>query len=208
MGSKRCYECGVSKDVTEFPVNRKRSDGRGTLCKACKKIYNAAYYERTKDRHNPGRAARRRRAIAEARRNVYEYLQAHPCVDCGETDIVVLDFDHQRDKRVEINKMIDAGLAWGTILAEIAKCEVVCSNDHRRRTAAKFGWARVLFQASLAQLVEPRTLNPKSLGSIPRRRTGAYANAERPSSKGGGCEFKSRRAYSLGYGGTGRPARL
>lgn len=35
-----------------------------------------------------------------------------------------------------------------------------------------------------------------------------YANAERPSSKDGGCGFESRRAYSMGYGGTGRPARL
>lgn len=49
---------------------------------------------------------------------------------------------------------------------------------------------------------------PAERGSIPWRRTGVYANAERPSSKGGGCEFESRRAYSMGYGGTGRPARL
>ena len=48
---------------------------------------------------------------------------------------------------------------------------------------------------------------PAERGSIPWRRTGVYANAERPSSKGGGCEFESRRAYSMGYGGTGRPAR-
>lgn len=73
-------------------------------------------------------------------------------MDCGETDIVVLDFDHQGDKVAEINVMIDAGLAWRTILAEIAKCEVVCSNDHRRRTARQFRWRRAAFQAPLAQL--------------------------------------------------------
>jgi hypothetical protein len=41
---------------------------------------------------------------------------------------------------------------------------------------------------------------PTERGSIPWRRTGVYANAERPSSKGGGCEFESRRAYWMGYG--------
>jgi hypothetical protein len=152
VATKRCYSCDKIKDVAEFPINRKRGDGLGTLCKACKKVYNVLYYERTKERHNPARAERRRRAVAEAQRQVYEYLQSHPCVDCGETDIVVLDFDHQSDKVAEINEMIDAGLAWQTILAEIAKCEVVCSNDHRRRTARQFGWRRAAFQAPLAQL--------------------------------------------------------
>jgi hypothetical protein len=150
--SKRCYSCNRVKDASEFPTNRKRADGLGTLCKGCKRVYNALYYERTKERYNPARAARRRQAVVDARRLVYEYLGSHPCIDCGETDIIVLDFDHQGDKTAEISVMIDAGRAWETILAEIAKCEVVCSNDHRRRTAKAFGWGRVAFQAPLAQL--------------------------------------------------------
>jgi hypothetical protein len=130
--------------VTEFPINRTRADGRGNLCKACKKTYNVAYYDRTKDRHNPGRAERAKRMRAEAAERVIEYLRDHPCVDCGETDIVVLDFDHQRDKIAEISHMIHAGARWPVILAEIAKCEVICANDHRRRTAATFGWKRAV----------------------------------------------------------------
>jgi hypothetical protein len=146
--TKRCYACGEVKDVAEFPINRKRGDGRGTMCKACKKVYNVGYYARTKERHNPARAERRRRAVAEAQRRVYGYLQTHPCVDCGETDIVVLDFDHQGNKIAEINLMMASGLAWETILGEIAQCEVVCSNDHRRRTAATFGWRRAIFSSA------------------------------------------------------------
>ena len=102
--------------------------------------------------HNPARAARRQRVRNEARRHVFEYLSTHPCVDCGETDIVVLDFDHQGDKTEEINAMIAAGKPWALILAEIEKCEVVCSNDLHRRTAKAFGWYRMTLRPSLASL--------------------------------------------------------
>src|SRR5262249_34100198 len=136
------------KAIDEFAANRHHADGRDSMCKLCKKDYNAQYYEATKKERNPERAARRRRARDEARENVYNYLRLHPCIDCGESDIVVLDFDHQRDKRFNIAHMIERGHRWSSILAEIEKCEVVCANDHRRRTARAFGWRRAIPQAS------------------------------------------------------------
>jgi hypothetical protein len=77
---------------------------------------------------------------------VIEYLRSHPCVDCGETDPVVLDFDHvdRFTKRWDIAGRIGYGLAWRTIQAEIAKCVVRCANCHRRRTARQFGWYRLM----------------------------------------------------------------
>ncbi|MGW3608056.1 hypothetical protein [Micromonospora sp. NPDC005161] len=59
------------------------------------------------------------------------------------TDIVVLDFDHQRDKEVGVNALVGAGAPWDRNLVEIEKCEVVCANDDRRRTARTFRWARL-----------------------------------------------------------------
>lgn len=141
---KRCYACGLDKKLDEFAINRRRRDGHDTMCTSCKKAYNARYYEATKYQRNPERAERRRRAKTQARENVYNFLRAHPCVDCGEADIVVLEFDHQRDKCFNIANMISAGHSWTSILAEIEKCEVVCANDHRRRTARTFGWRRAV----------------------------------------------------------------
>jgi 5-methylcytosine-specific restriction endonuclease McrA len=64
-----------------------------------------------------------------------EYLETHPCVDCGETDIVVLEFDHVTDDKVaDINRMMHNTYSIKNIEAEIAKCEVVCANCHNRRT--------------------------------------------------------------------------
>jgi hypothetical protein len=140
--------CKTLKPLEDFAINRSKSDGRSSMCKICKKAYNHEYYDRTKDRHNPGRAARREEVKNEVRQKVYEYLRVHPCVDCGESDVVVLDFDHQRDKKLDVSQMIHNSVCWERVRAEIEKCEVVCANDHRRRTAAKFGWWRAMMVAA------------------------------------------------------------
>jgi hypothetical protein len=145
---KRCCGCKNDKSIEDFAINRSKSDGRATMCKACKKAYNQAYYAVTRDRHKPGRAASRILARESAQRNVHEYLRSHPCIDCGETDIVVLEFDHLRDKKFGISDMINAGMRWPRILAEIEKCDVVCANDHRRRTATTFGWRKAIAVAA------------------------------------------------------------
>lgn len=80
------------------------------------------------------------------------YLQEHPCRDCGETDPVVLDFDHLpgQEKRFEIARAVNASTrAWSTIRVEIAKCEVVCANCHRRRTARRAGSRKHLVSLGL-----------------------------------------------------------
>lgn len=71
------------------------------------------------------------------------YLLGHPCVDCGEGDLAVLDFDHVRgDKAGHVPVMCSGGLSWATITREIEKCEVRCANCHRRKTAGQFAWFR------------------------------------------------------------------
>jgi hypothetical protein len=51
-----------------------------------------------------------------------EYLQTHPCVDCGEADPVVLEFDHVRgEKARHVTKLMYQKKALPVIVAEIAK---------------------------------------------------------------------------------------
>jgi len=62
---------------------------------------------------------------------------------CGETDPLVLQFDH-RDGTTKIDTvgtMVNRA-NWNTLLAEIAKCDVRCANCHRLRTAQKFQWTK------------------------------------------------------------------
>ncbi|WNM73006.1 HNH endonuclease [Streptomyces phage Persimmon] len=76
-----------------------------------------------------------------------EYLAMHPCVDCGEADPIVLEFDHlpEFEKSFEIGRAVTSStMSWAKVLTEIDKCEVVCCNCHRRRTAKRKGDYRYL----------------------------------------------------------------
>ena len=87
--------------------------------------------ERRRERHRIDRAKYRQRA----RGYVANYLSTHPCVDCGESDLAVLTFDHVRGKKSnDIANMISAGSTLEIIAAEIEKCEVRCYNCHAIRT--------------------------------------------------------------------------
>jgi ArsR family metal-binding transcriptional regulator len=89
---------------------------------------------------------RQRRTKAKARVNanrmrLYHYLKTHHCVDCGESDPIVLEFDHVRGKKdIAVSNAVCNGWAWKRIYAEIEKCEVRCSNCHKRKTAKQFNW--------------------------------------------------------------------
>ena len=86
-----------------------------------------------------------RTARARNLAHIYAHLSTHGCVDCGERDIVVLDFDHVRgEKRESVARLASNGHSLTTVAAEIAKCEVRCANCHRRRTGEARGHWRAL----------------------------------------------------------------
>lgn len=65
---------------------------------------------------------------------IWNYLQQHPCIDCGEKDPVVLEFDHVRGvKAGTISHNLD-DWSQARLDEEIAKCVVRCANCHRRIT--------------------------------------------------------------------------
>jgi hypothetical protein len=82
--------------------------------------------QRAKDYHGKVRA----------RMWVWGYLLEHPCVDCGENDIRVLEFDHRdpAEKQGAISRMVADRCSVSKIKAEVEKCDVRCANCHRRRS--------------------------------------------------------------------------
>lgn len=96
-------------------------------------IKNRAYYLEKSIRRN-----RSQRKVIK--KYIYEYLSTHPCVDCGEKDPVVLEFDHIANKSQNVSSFIQKNYPFITIQKEIEKCEIRYANCHRRKTAKTFCW--------------------------------------------------------------------
>ena len=101
-----------------------------------------AHYRRNKPAY---KARARAHTVAQRpllRQTIWKYLEEHPCVDCGESDPRVLEFDHRDDSEKSFN-VADAlrkVCSVARLMAEIAKCDVRCANCHRRRTYESQGW--------------------------------------------------------------------
>lgn len=120
MEIKICCRCGQEKPITDFYLKSRLANKRHAYCKAC----SASSPERLR-----------------AKEYAFNYLTTHPCVDCGESDPVVLEFDHVRGEKVEdVGVLISRGKPVEIIKNEIEKCEVRCGNCHRRKTARERGW--------------------------------------------------------------------
>lgn len=137
--TKRCSRCGETKPITEF--NYRRKPKRQPFCKACNSAYLKEHYRKNREYYLLKARRNQIRVRSEVRRRILEHLQNHPCVDCGETDPIVLQFDHVRGtKRLEVSRLIHMGFSWDVVAAEIAKCDVRCANCHVRKTARDRGW--------------------------------------------------------------------
>jgi len=84
------------------------------------------------------------RAAANARNHklVLQFLLDGQCVDCGEGDPLVLQFDHVQDKLDHVSWLVGSGCSPARLQRELSKCEIRCANCHRRATAEVRGWFR------------------------------------------------------------------
>jgi hypothetical protein len=134
--TKICSKCGAEKPLEEFPRRPDRPLGRGSVCLACGRAYRRAHYLANiryyVEKGHRGRLLQRRRNYER----LIAYLRSHPCIDCGESDIRVLQFDHldPREKVAEVSYLVRRGGTWPRVLREIEKCAVRCGNCHRRKT--------------------------------------------------------------------------
>jgi hypothetical protein len=138
---KTCTVCKKDKPLDQFNKNRARKDGLQTLCKDCTRERFKVYYANNREKQYRVTRARNDRQIEKLRGLVFEYLQTHPCVDCGETDIRVLEFDHlpEFEKVTEVTRLISGGYSVKAVFDEIAKCEVRCRNHHAIKTYERMG---------------------------------------------------------------------
>lgn len=148
---KVCSSCKNKKSLKEFYKQNKKSDKVQSWCIECFKT-------RRKGHHNTNRIletrAKRRKQCREL---ILKYLLKNPCLECGEADPRVLDFNHidPKTKKYNVASMATGSISKKLIIEEISKCEVLCANCHRIKTSYDSGnfknskWAVSLIEKNI-----------------------------------------------------------
>ncbi len=114
--------------------------------------YNVAYYAKNRDAEIERVTRRTQGTLAWLRG-----LRQVPCMDCSGTyPPYVMEFDH-RDPKTKVFALTSNRAMLKPreeLLAEIAKCDIVCSNCHQARTYAAF----------MSGTIRPASFTPRAVG--------------------------------------------
>ncbi len=116
---QECPKCNEKYDSQLFHNSKTRKTGKSLYCKSCER-------ERVDVRR------------ANNKQKFLDFLKTQACIDCGNNNPIVLEFDHREKKaarKYSIGLMLQDRISWKRILEEIAKCDVRCANCHRIKTA-------------------------------------------------------------------------
>lgn len=134
---KKCVTCENDLSLDYFNKGQK-------ICKTCHSQYYLKYKNNPEfmmrnqvhAKNNSKRLKIRNMAF------INRYLTMFgKCIDCGEKNIRVLEFDHINGVKKKGIKLA-ASHTWSidNIKKEIRKCEIRCCNCHRIKTQIQFNW--------------------------------------------------------------------
>ena len=126
---KRCSMCGEKKDVSEFNRSSAKKDGLQGKCRECSNKAGRKHYEENKKYY----ADKRDRLRRERREWFWGLKRKLGCSRCPEDHPACIDFHHLDDnKEAGVSELVRELRKKKDILAEIKKCEPLCSNCHRK----------------------------------------------------------------------------
>lgn len=114
MKTKICTKCGKELPIEDFNWRNKEKGTRRSECKTCHTDFMKEVYEN------------KNKTVSEIKKNL-------KCAKCGEEREYCLDFHHidPNEKENTIARMTSNNYRLDTVLNEIKKCIVLCSNCHR-----------------------------------------------------------------------------
>lgn len=137
-----CTACQQAKDESDFYWQNIKMGKRATKCIPCTKIVRKASWASGSEREKNYAAKARR--VQAAQDFLWSVLSLSSCVDCGEDDPLTLEFDHVSGvKKNDVSNMVSQNYGVDAIRSELEKCEIVCANCHRVRTATRANSWRV-----------------------------------------------------------------
>lgn len=134
---KICTKCRVEKEEDLF---YKKRNGLQPYCKDCSNQISKDHYKNNKSYYKDKAKVNDKNRISRIRKFINDYKSKLMCVDCGESNPIVLEFDHVTGKKAfDIGAASRYGIA--RIEKELEKCVTRCANCHRIKTFKERGWA-------------------------------------------------------------------
>lgn len=111
-----------------------------------KQAYQKEYHKKWYQLNSDKIAKNKKQRLGEIKQWIADYKSSLACKVCGESHPACLDFHHidPSQKEDRVTQLVHEGHCLKKIKAEIAKCDVLCSNCHRK----------LHYRGRLAQLVE------------------------------------------------------
>jgi hypothetical protein len=102
--------------------------------KAYLRAYDKEYYRKHREHLLEKQKEKNRRHIEKVGRWLNEYKKGLSCLRCSESHPATLQFHHRdpQEKEFSIGMCRHGKYSKERILAEIAKCDVICANCHAK----------------------------------------------------------------------------
>lgn len=142
---KTCSKCKLEKNESCF---NSKGNKLQSYCTECNIEYQKQHYIKNKNKYIVNARKTNKIQQEKLREKLWNYYLDNPCVDCGETNPIVLEFDHLKNKSFNISEMVRRRFSWSKIEQEISKCEVRCSNCHKIKTARQLEWYKEIMARS------------------------------------------------------------
>ena len=125
---RKCSVCKKEKPLDQFSKKKK---GYQCYCKTCHSYYRKQHYLKNKNKIIT--------QIEERQRSLQIYLSDYKtqkaCKECGENHPACLDLHHRNasEKLITPSNMWRQGWSIERMHSELDKCDVLCSNCHRKQ---------------------------------------------------------------------------
>lgn len=122
---RKCSKCKIDKEEDDF------SSEKQSFCKKCNSEYQKEWYGKNKQKHILNLKERKR----QIRKWFKEYKSILKCSLCPENHSACIEFHHRNKKTSDdryIAHLVSEGHSKKRILKEIKKCDILCSNCHRK----------------------------------------------------------------------------
>lgn len=129
METLKCTTCDKDLPIENFSRNKTKKRGYNYSCKSCQKEYKDNHYRQNKSIYYD----KNKKQKEKYRQLINDYKTDRGCSECGDNHPAILEF-HHRDSVEKDFTIADAVRLHGIkkILKEIEKCDVLCSNCHKK----------------------------------------------------------------------------